>query len=127
MKTGEEETEVDVGTDELVDAAPVVESPCHCEELATISRGLLRYAPGCKGLPRDGGGSGSGNTAYTASRGCRPKTRGSIVSSVPSFEFRKWCVRQLSANYDEFIIYCKTLSAFSITLSKHLKDHKSDA
>ncbi|XP_018059766.1 PREDICTED: uncharacterized protein LOC108694666 [Atta colombica] len=76
METGEEETEVDVGTDELVDAAPVVESPCHCEELATISRGLLRYAPGCKGLPRDGGGSGGGgNTAYTDSRGCRPKTR----------------------------------------------------
>lgn len=37
-----------MGTDELVDAAPVVESPCHCEQLATVSRGLLRYAPGCE-------------------------------------------------------------------------------
>lgn len=40
-ETGEEEAEEeDAGTDELVDAAPVVESPCHCEQLASVSRGL---------------------------------------------------------------------------------------
>ncbi|XP_012059877.1 PREDICTED: uncharacterized protein LOC105623086 [Atta cephalotes] len=117
METGEEETEVNVGTDELVDAAPVVESPCHCEELATISRGLLRYAPGCKGLPRDGGGSGGGgNTAYTDSRGCRPKTRRSTFQCPTTI-----------CNFDVFIIYYKALSAFNIMLSKHLKDYKSGA
>lgn len=52
-RQGKEETEVDVGTDELVDAAPVVESPCHCEQLATVSRGLLRYASGREDSPRD--------------------------------------------------------------------------
>lgn len=40
-ETGEEGTEEDAGTDELVDAAPVVESPCHCEQLASAPRGLL--------------------------------------------------------------------------------------
>lgn len=29
------------GTDELDDAAPVVESPCHREQPASVSRGLL--------------------------------------------------------------------------------------
>lgn len=42
------------GTDEPVDAAPVVESPCHREQLASVSRGLLRcvvgYAPGREGF-----------------------------------------------------------------------------
>lgn len=92
METGEEETEVDVGTDELVDAAPVVESPCHCEQLATVSRGLLRYASGCKGSPRDvtaaAAAAAVAAAANTTSRGCGPKTRGSMFSAV---EFRKWC------------------------------------
>ncbi|XP_036138942.1 uncharacterized protein LOC118644455 [Monomorium pharaonis] len=74
--------EVDVGTDELVGTAPVVESPCHCEQLAAISRGpLLPYAPGCEGSPRDAAASGSGGDD-TASRGCGPKTRGSVFSAV---------------------------------------------
>jgi len=36
----------DAGTDELVDAAPVVESPCHREQVASVSRGLLRRLVG---------------------------------------------------------------------------------
>jgi len=36
----------DAGTDELVDAAPVVESPCHREQVASVSQGLLRCLVG---------------------------------------------------------------------------------
>lgn len=69
-------------TDELVDAAPVVESPCHREQLASVSRGLPRcgYALGREGSPPVVPTPSGGGT--TTSRGCVSKTRRVTASAV---------------------------------------------
>lgn len=85
-ETGEEGTEEDAGTDELVDAAPVVESPCHCEQLASASRGLLlllvRYGSGRK-VRREFASAGQGRREGGRPVGVAdPRREG--VRSVPS-------------------------------------------
>lgn len=98
-ETGEEETKEDAGTDELVDAAPVVESPCHREQLASVSRGLLllllRYGSGRK-VRREFASTGGGRKRPAGV--ADPRREG--VRSVPSC-FASGVLRGLASGREE--------------------------